>query len=72
MAVTGTPSVKKTKKAVTIVVQKKDEKKNQSAFEQEFAEPLDEHSVEERERAQRTGDSEKQTNGLNKQDHQNH
>ncbi|GEB76991.1 hypothetical protein [Sporolactobacillus inulinus] len=54
------------------MVQKKDEKKNQSAFDQEFAEPLDEHSVEERERAQRTGDSEKQTNGLNNQNHQNH
>lgn len=33
------------------------EKFNQEqSFNQEFSEPLDEHSVEERERAQRTGD----------------
>ncbi|SFG22189.1 hypothetical protein [Sporolactobacillus nakayamae] len=37
----------------------KDEKfnKSENQFNEEFAEPLDEHSVEERERAQRTGDN---------------
>lgn len=48
----------KTKKKAVSIVSFKDEKGKKAAkqFNEEFAEPLDEHSVEERERAQRTGD----------------
>lgn len=55
----------------------KDEKfkKTENQLHEEFAEPLDEHSVEERERAQRTGDnadSKNYSEGHNQNKDQNH
>ncbi|MCL1631223.1 hypothetical protein M3N64_04575 [Sporolactobacillus sp. CPB3-1] len=40
----------------------KSSQKESKKFDEEFAQPLDEHSVEERERAQRTGDASESTN----------
>ncbi|MCO7127648.1 hypothetical protein NIE88_18035 [Sporolactobacillus shoreicorticis] len=51
----------------------KEEKSNKASkqFNEEFAEPLDEHSVEERERAQRTGDHADSNNHHEGHDHKN-